>query len=312
MIEARPEVFVIDAIDPPPLERQPRKRRVPRWPARSIGLAATVAIHISLCSPLILGGAAQKKQTRDGIGITAWASQGEHVEAMVLLDLSSMSTDSDMDPPMLESTEDSIAIEDEDLRLVSTFAEPSPQILFEEEVEEAEEATEAAGDPRGQAEMFGKYMGHVAARIDRAWMRPRTPVDGGRFECRARVVQNRQGMVLSVNLDNCGGDAKWRDSLSSAILRASPLSAPPEPSLFTESITLQLAGEQYEAGRTPEYLYEPVPVQLALKQPARAALQAPAAADGAAHIPATTPATLPASGDVELTITGSKVEWKKR
>ena len=114
-------------------------------------------------------------------------------------------------------------------------------------------------------------------------------------------MQNRQGFVLSVSLEGCSGDAKWRDSLTSAILRASPLSAPPEPWLFSESLTLQFNGEQYEAGRTPEYLYEPVPMKVAMNQQIGAQ---------SAALPTALPA--PPTGDVQLTITGSTVEWKKR
>jgi hypothetical protein len=43
-------------------------------------------------------------------------------------------------------------------------------------------------------------MSHVAARIERAWTRPRAPVDGGRVDCRALITQDRSGVVLDSQL----------------------------------------------------------------------------------------------------------------
>jgi hypothetical protein len=168
MPESPPEVIVIDALEPAPLKRLPKKPRVLRWPARSIGIAATVLVHMLLCWPLVLGTAAHKKKTPEGMGTTAWASQGEEVESMVLIDLSSLSAWPQLDLPKIDPAELAIELEREqqELRLVSAITEPD--VAIEEEAEEAEEAREAAGDPRGRAELFGKYMGQVAARIDRA------------------------------------------------------------------------------------------------------------------------------------------------
>jgi hypothetical protein len=79
--------------------------------------------------------------------------------------------------------------------------------------------------------------------------------------------------------------------------------APPAPDL-------QFGAEQYEAGRTPDYLCEPVPAQLAMNGRASTAsgLAVPASMTSS---PATSPASdISPGSDIELTITGDKVEWK--
>jgi hypothetical protein len=260
-----------------------------------IGVALTGLVHMLFVSPFILGVAAHKtRPSPDGIGITAWASQGEQYESMMLIDLSALESDSELDLAMHKPNE-SQAAGDVPLMLVSYEPSPPPELEIEEDAEEAEEASKAAGDPAGNAALFGKYMGQVAARIERAWMKPRAPIESGHFDCRARVAQDRAGNVLSIALESCNEDATWRRSLESAILRASPLSAPPEPKLFSSTLTLNFTAVQYAAGETPEYEYEPAALRVAQ-----------AAADGASQV------VRPPNGDVQLTITGSQVEWKKK
>jgi hypothetical protein len=148
-------------------------------------------------------------------------------------------------------------------------------------------------------------MSHVAARIERAWMRPRAPIETGHFDCRARIKQDRTGNVLSVKLDDrCGSNQIWRKSLESAILRASPLSAPPEPWLFTATLTLNFSADQYQPGKTADYLYEPAATRLA------ANLEVDS--QGRDQELSSMGESLREGNDVELTISGSQLEWKKK
>jgi hypothetical protein len=288
-------VVVTDEGQPTSISIPPKKRNSSLL-SRAIGVVATMLFHLLISSPLLLGKAADKRRPPmpDGPGSVAWASQGSQVEPMVLLDLSALSLSTQNDPFEPQITSEGIELEDLNLALASVEPSPPPELNITD-ADEAETSNEAAGDPAGSAALFGRYMGQIAARIERAWMRPRIPVAGGRFDCRARIAQDRAGNVQSIELQNCGDDARWRESLTSAILRASPLSAPPEQWLFAEIITLNFAADQYVAKQTPEYNYEPVAKQVARN-----------------NAPSAAPPMLDREGDFELTIDGSDVSWIKK
>jgi hypothetical protein len=268
-----------------------------------LGIAATALVHLLFAVPLVLGVAEHKKRTPESDGTVASASQGEAIESMILLDLSAISSNDEENPlPPIES--EGIAPEVLELQLVSSHPQAPPE-LKPENFEQDESAEEAAGDPAGNAALFGRYMGQISARIERAWMRPRKGLEGGRFECRVRIAQNNRGMVEAIELQNCGEDEVWRESLISAIQRASPLSAPPEPWLFTPTLTLNFTGQQYVANQTPEHDYEPVRALVAM-----ATAPMKLSRDAAEEI--SRPAVLGGKDDVDLTIVGSDVRWTKK
>lgn len=300
------DVIVIDEYSPPATAAPSRPTRIPLWPSRSIGVFATVLVHLLISAPLVLGYAAHKSKpkTPDGIGSVAWASKGERAEAMILLDLSQLSASEEQDLEKPDIDAEGIVLEELKMMLVSLDPKPPAELPIDE-ADLAETSNVAAGDPTGSAALFGRYMGQVSARIERAWMRPRTAIEGGHFECRARIHQGRHGDVLSIELEGCGNDEAWKRSLTSAILRASPLSAPPEPWLFTETITLKFSADQYVAGQSPEYQFEPVTMQIAMNGAAAAPSNGAKPIDSA-------PSALDGDGDVELTITGSEVRWVKK
>jgi hypothetical protein len=88
-------------------------------------------------------------------------------------------------------------------------------------------AAEAAGNEAGHAMLFGRYMGQVKARIERAWEYP-LDSSAAAFDCKVQIKQNRQSQVQEVTLQRCGDDPAWQLSVVQAIQRASPLSAPPD------------------------------------------------------------------------------------
>lgn len=108
--------------------------------------------------------------------------------------------------------------------------------------------TEAIGDQAQHAMLFGRYLVQVQARIDRAWERPRTDIGAPRFSCRSRVTQDPQGNVTGVTLDHCNGSQRWRQSLVTAIRSASPLPAPPDPSVYADLLTLSFEADSYKPG----------------------------------------------------------------
>jgi len=296
MHDREPVVIVLDeheCVLAAPAKKK-RGMHIPRWPTRLIGIGLTGLVHLLIATPFVLGAAAQKQRTSpDGIGTTAWTSQGEQFESMTLIDLSALESSSQLDVAMQAPTESQITA-DVPLILVGYEPSPPPELKFED-AEISNEANPATGDPAANAALLGRYMGHVMARIDRVWQRPRFAVAFGHFDCRARITQDRDGNVLDIGLAPCDPDLRWRNSLVAAIRRSAPISSPPEPWLFTSTITLQFTADQYSAGVTPEYLYEPADRRLAMTTESRDPI-----------------ALGPEPGDYVLTNSGSQLVLKKR
>lgn len=301
MCDGKPDIIVIAEYKPPLLPNCSRRRRstAGRWPSRVAGITATILLHILITSPLVLGAGAQNSRhaVTDGISTTSWASRGEQTESMILLDLSAIAS-SDSELLVVSSSADERAASDDVSALILAASRPSPpgEIQIEDDAGEDDETAEAAGDPDGQAQLFGKYTGQISARVERVWERPRLPMDSGRFDCSARVGQDRQGKVLSVSLQDCGTSEDWRRSLTSAILQASPLSAPPEPLPFAETLILHFRVEQSEHA-IPSDAAKNVN-QSSSGRPVQPAATAGALGDG--------------EGDVELTIVGDRTTWSMK
>ena len=97
----------------------------------------------------------------------------------------------------------------------------------------------AAEDHRQGAVTNGqldRYRAELRARIERAWNRPPSAHPG--LRCEVRVTQVPGGTVTDVRIGACNGDAAVQQSITNAVLRASPLPAPPDPSLFERILNL--------------------------------------------------------------------------
>jgi hypothetical protein len=136
--------------------------------------------------------------------------------------------------------------------------------------DEASKPIASGADSAEQARLFGIYTGQIQARIDRVWRRPRTPVSensggqkptdaGGSFQCEAQIIQDLSGNVQEILLPRCNGSAAWQSSLVLAIQQASPLPAPPELKVFSQTVTLRFVGLPYAQGSSSEE-YELVPL----------------------------------------------------
>ena len=123
--------------------------------------------------------------------------------------------------------------------------------------------TASGADGADLTRLFGIYTGQIQARIDRVWRRPRTsvnentasqkPIDAGAsFQCEAQIVQDPKGNVQEILLPRCNGSAAWQRSLVLAIQQASPLPAPPDLKVFTQSITLSFVGLPYMPGSSDD------------------------------------------------------------
>lgn len=92
---------------------------------------------------------------------------------------------------------------------------------------------------RSQAENAGllnQYIAMIEQRIVRNWNRPPSARSG--LECRVRVAQTPGGTVLSVQIEQCNGDAAVKQSIEAAVMRSSPLPPPPDPRLFERNLVL--------------------------------------------------------------------------
>lgn len=130
---------------------------------------------------------------------------------------------------------------------------PLPQAVLPTPDTSEPNATE---DASSAGEMYGRYVGQIQARIDRAWLRPRSAIGAPLFQCQVQIDQNDGGRVGDVTLLQCNGNTRWRLSLVHAIEAASPLPAPPAPAVFTRHVLLQFRAMAYSPGAEAG-LYEP-------------------------------------------------------
>jgi colicin import membrane protein len=87
--------------------------------------------------------------------------------------------------------------------------------------------------------LLNRYVAEIQARIERAWSRPPSARPG--LRCEVLVTQVPGGTVTDVKIGACNGDAAVQQSISVAVFRASPLPAPPDPSLFERNLRLVFA-----------------------------------------------------------------------
>jgi hypothetical protein len=158
------------------------------------------------------------------------------------------------------------------LSIPSIGPDPLPVIAFEADdpPEAKAPAVPEAGDAAVRALMFGRFTGQISARIERAWVRPRSPVSddadaatrrdvtgepvagGNTFRCQVQIRQDVHSNVQEVLLVECNGTEAWRHSLVIAINQSSPLPAPPIPSVFTRLLNMTFEGRAYHRGDPPD------------------------------------------------------------
>ena len=270
------------------------------WVSGSAAVTAA-AIQVSLLAPMVLGTARHRPPQPDQLGgaASALVSSTEAATSMTLVDLQ-------QNAPRDESALEALAsqgIELTDSSLVIASPEASLASDLDKDAIEDKETTEAAGDAAGHAAMFGRYVGQIDARIEHAWMRPRAPVEHKHFSCQAKIEQDPNGRVMTVELRICHEDVRWQRSLVDAIQRASPLPSPPIPSVFAKVLTLNFGAEQFEEGVSSPSDYEPAPL--------RVAAQADALPDRSSNRLSQQPVVeIPSNGEIELHIEGNEVSWK--
>jgi len=230
----------------------PRPQRKPLSKNRNslLGLGGTFLLHAFAISPLIPGGIARKP---DNVGISSQQDLAPPAEELLLLQITSDKKTDDLAPAMASLRSELSKLP---LPPIKSEALPSFADLDIDAVGEATPTAPAtAGDPALRALMFGRYTGQIRARIERAWMRPASPVvqpgaerttgraDADGFRCAVQIRQDARGNVQEVLLLDCNGTEAWRHSLVVAINQSSPLPAPPIPTVYKRAITMTFEGQ---------------------------------------------------------------------
>jgi len=103
---------------------------------------------------------------------------------------------------------------------------------------EAEESLQRATESGALAD----YQGLISQKVTRNWIRPASAAPG--IECVVAVTQIPGGDVTAVQIESCNGDAVVRRSIEAAVLKASPLPLPDDPSLFDRRLRFTFKPEQ--------------------------------------------------------------------
>jgi hypothetical protein len=242
VVEYVPRQDLPDAISPGRLyESQDlcsRLRLEHRTLTSCLAAFAAAALHLLIIGPAFL---ADGSSVRD--------SQKQHYQGnaadlqwIVLEDSPSKSAArrSSLPPPTLMA----VSVTDAAPTLPSSISPPRPS------------ASGQTDDLSGLGTMYGRYLGQIHARIDRAWRRPRSAIGAPLFQCQVQLDQDSLGRVEQVTLLECNGDTSWQVSLVHAIEAASPLPAPPTPAVFAHHVLIAFRATAYTSGADAE-LYEP-------------------------------------------------------
>lgn len=81
---------------------------------------------------------------------------------------------------------------------------------------------------------LAQYVALIRQRVERNWARPGSARPG--LSCEVHVTQIPGGEVVNVRIGACNGDDAVRRSIEAAVMRASPLPPPDDPSLFERNL----------------------------------------------------------------------------
>ena len=230
----------------------------------AVGLIGTVLLHALVLQSALLGSRVHKIRAPEvqGPGATLIKSDAVPAETLILIELPKIVKSDQETQEELASA--GASRQETPVRLISP--DPLPRLALGtvtlNDDQDAETAVDS-GEGAERARLFGIYSNQTQARIERIWRRPRTavnegdnPADAGgadeAFRCQVRILQDKSGNVQEVLLPNCNGSAAWQRSLVIAIQQASPLPAPPSPTVFSNAMTLTFVGYAYVAGRSED------------------------------------------------------------
>jgi hypothetical protein len=281
-----------------PALTQPRPRSRP-LAVSAVGILGALLVHGVMVFSFVLDLSMPSRKPPDRSGAGASALRTASADEMTVVFINEPSPPSDAPLPKLEPVS-SHGLASPELPLVVLSPDPSPASAADRSNKENSDSAAPAADAAQHALMYGRYVGQVQARIERAWMRPRTEIGAERFSCRIRITQDRRGGVVDVRLDHCNGTERWQQSLVSAIRTASPLPAPPDESVYADVIWLSFTSEGFEPGGSTQG-FEPGVLTASVDRRDRVKddsgvihltiIGAPRGASPSDHIPAAPPAT---------------------
>jgi TonB C terminal len=214
-----------------------------------VGALGSLALHALLLAPVVFGGGMHQHATADAPG-TARSVDRPGAQGAIAVEFIE-----EIDGRATASARGAISLPPSP----STLTRPAALDLIPPsdipDIETERDAPSSAAGPSDEslaAQFYGMYMGQISARIERAWLKPRTSPGADRFVCRVQVLQTPSGDVQEVTLLDCNGDVRWRSSLVRAIQTASPLPAPPDARVFRKHITLRFASDAFVAGGSSE------------------------------------------------------------
>ena len=87
-----------------------------------------------------------------------------------------------------------------------------------------------------RASLLQQYRELITQKVQDNWVKP--PTAPNDLKCIVHVEQVPGGTVVNAQVTQCNGDDAVRQSIVTAVLRASPLPPPPEPSLFDRNLVI--------------------------------------------------------------------------
>ena len=127
----------------------------------------------------------------------------------------------------------------DDAAAAKKAAEEKARVAREAELRRSLEAEER-GNAARNSDDAARWHAQIVLKITNNWNRPPSARAG--IECNVSVTQVPGGEVTSVRVVNCsGGDAALRDSVETAVYRASPLPTPPPGVPFERVLELTFA-----------------------------------------------------------------------
>jgi hypothetical protein len=212
-----------------------------------VGLAGTIVLH-GLAASFFIPVTVTQKTSPNGLGgATVKLPRTTPADELVLVNIGGGPMGGDSASPGAASVD----LQSQLTKLAILPGTPDPVTAFnlpgtDVDAENFVQSKPSPGDAELRARMFGRYTGQLSARIERAWDKPRSPVNDlstdrsgdAVFVCKVQIRQDNQGNVQEVLLLACNGTEAWRHSLVVAINQSSPLPAPPIPAVFTRAITM--------------------------------------------------------------------------
>jgi colicin import membrane protein len=127
----------------------------------------------------------------------------------------------------------------EDAAAAKKAAEEKVRLARQAELQRALEAEERGNAMRNSDEA-ARWHAQIVARVTRAWTKPPSAQPG--ISCIVSVTQVPGGEVTAVRVISCStDDVALRESVETAVYKASPLPSPPDPALFERNLELTFA-----------------------------------------------------------------------